>query len=68
MNVLAGWFTGYLYPLNHSLKPRPARRVDPGPSRLGPGTGPGVGKNPIGRWPGETWSTRQDSGHPVKPG
>jgi len=49
------------------LKPGPARRVDPGPGRPGPGTGPGGGKNPLGNWPGETRSTR-DPVHPVKPG
>ena len=49
------------------LKPGPARRVDPGPGRPGPGIGPGGGKNPLGNWPGETRSTR-DPVHPVKPG
>jgi hypothetical protein len=39
------------------LKPEPARRVDPGPGQPGPGTGPGLGKNPSGSWPGGTWST-----------
>jgi hypothetical protein len=38
------------------LKPRPARRVDPGP---GLGTGPGGGKNLLGSWPSETRSTRR---------
>jgi hypothetical protein len=37
------------------LKPRPARRVDPGP---GHGTGPDLSKNPPGSWPGETRPTR----------
>jgi len=27
------------------LKPGPARRVEPGPDRPGPGTGPGLSKN-----------------------
>jgi hypothetical protein len=49
------------------LKPGPARQVDPGPGRPGPGTGPGGGKNPLGNWPGKTRSTR-DPVHPVKPG
>ena len=40
------------------LKPGPARRVDPGPGRPGPGTGPGLSKNPLGSWPGGTRSTR----------
>ena len=46
------------------LKPGPARRVDPGPGRPGPGTGPGGGKNPLRNWPRETRSTR-DPVHPV---
>jgi len=41
------------------LKSGPARRVDPGLGRPGPGTGPDRGKNPPGNWPGETQSTRQ---------
>jgi len=41
------------------LKPGPARRVDPGPGRPGTGTSLGGGKNPLGSWLGETWSTRQ---------
>jgi hypothetical protein len=46
--------------LYHSvLKPGPARRVDSGPGRPGPETGPGGGKNPLGSWPGETRSTRR---------
>jgi len=40
------------------LKPGPARWVDPGPGRPGPGTGPGLSKNPAGSWPGETRSTQ----------
>jgi len=44
--------------LSSVLKPGPARRVDPGPGRPGPGTGPGLSKNPRGSWPGETRSTR----------
>jgi len=40
------------------LKFGPARRVDPGPGRLGPETGSGLSKNPPGSWPGETRSTR----------
>ena len=40
------------------LKPGPVRRADPGPGRLGPGTGPSLSKNPLGSWPGETRSTR----------
>ena len=40
------------------LKPGPARRVDPGPGRPGPRTGPGLSKNPLGSWPGETRATR----------
>jgi hypothetical protein len=40
------------------LKPGPARRVDPGPGRPGPGTGPGLSKNPPGSGLGETRSTR----------
>jgi hypothetical protein len=35
--------------------------------RLGPRIGPGGGKNPLGNWPDETWST-WDPVHPVKPG
>jgi hypothetical protein len=46
------------------LKPEPAWRVDSGPGRPGPGTGPGGGKNPLGNWLGETRSTRD----PVHPG
>ena len=54
--------------LHSVLKPGPARRVDPGPGRPGPGTGPGGGKNPLGNWPGETRSTR-DPVHPAgRPG
>ena len=49
------------------LRPGPARRVDPGPGRPGPGTGPGGGKNPLESWPGDSGSTR-DPDHPVKPG
>ena len=45
------------------LKPGPVRRADPGPGRLGPGTGPSLSKNPLGSWPGETRSTR----YPGKP-
>ena len=36
------------------LKPGPARRVNPGPGRARPGTGPGLSKNRVGSWPGET--------------
>jgi hypothetical protein len=50
------------------LKLGPARRVDPGPGRPGPGTGPGGGKNPFGSWPGETRSTRQVDPGPSPPG
>ena len=50
------------------LKPGPARRVDPGPGRPGPGTGPGLSKNPPGSWPGETRSTRRVNRNPVDPG
>jgi len=50
------------------LKPGPARRVDPGPGRPGPGTGPGGGKNPLGSWPGETRSTRRVDPGPGPPG
>jgi hypothetical protein len=50
------------------LKPGPARRVDPGPGRPGPGTGPGRGKNPLGNWPGETRSTRWADPGPGPPG
>jgi len=50
------------------LKPGPARRVDPGPSRPGPGIGPGGGKNPFGNWPGKTRSTRQVDPGPGPPG
>jgi len=48
--------------LSSVLKPGPARRVDPGPGRPGPGTGPGGGKNPLGNWLGETRSTRSNPG------
>jgi hypothetical protein len=34
------------------LKPGLTRRVDLGPGRLGPGTGSGGGKNPLGSWLG----------------
>jgi hypothetical protein len=50
------------------LKPGPARRVDPGPGRPGPRTGPGGGKNPLGNWPGETRSTRRVDPGPGPPG
>jgi hypothetical protein len=54
------------------LKSGPARQVDPGPGRPGPGIGPGGGKNPLGNWPGETRSTRTKPGRPgqtwVRPG
>jgi hypothetical protein len=40
------------------LKLGPAWRVDPRPGQPGPGTGPGLSKNPSGSWPGETRSTR----------
>ena len=49
----------YTWPLiTIVLKPGPARRVDPGPGRSRPGTGPGLSKNPSGSQPGETRSTR----------
>jgi len=44
------------------LKSGPARRVDPGLGRPGPGTGPDRDKNPPGNWPGETQSTRDPVG------
>jgi len=50
------------------LKLGPARRVDPGPGRPGPGTGPGGDKNPLGNWPGETRSTRRVDPGPGPPG
>ena len=40
------------------LIPGPARRVDPGPSRPGPGAGSGLSKKQPRIWPGETRSTR----------
>jgi hypothetical protein len=40
------------------LKPGPAWRVDPGPSQPEPGTGPGLSKNPLESWPGETRLTQ----------
>jgi hypothetical protein len=46
------------------LKPEPARRVDPGPSRPGPGTGPGGGKNLLGK----TRSTQRVDPGPGPPG
>jgi hypothetical protein len=49
------------------LKPGPARRVDPGSSRSGPGTGPGLSKNSSGSWPGETQSTRRVNPEPGRP-
>jgi hypothetical protein len=36
----------------------PAWRFDPRPGRPGPGTEPGLSKNQLGIWPGETRSTR----------
>ena len=48
------------------LKPGPVWRVDPGPDRLGHGTGPGVGQNPVGNWPGQTRLTR-DLANQAKP-
>jgi len=50
------------------LKPGPARRVDPGPDRPGHGTGPGLGKNPLGSWLGETRLTRRVNPEPERPG
>jgi hypothetical protein len=44
-----------------------ARRVDPEPGRPGPGTGPGVGKNLLGRWFGETRLTQQVDPGPGAP-
>ena len=41
------------------LKLGPARRVDQGPGRPGPETGPSRGKNLLGNWPGKTRSTQQ---------
>jgi len=38
----------YFRPGSIVLKPGPARRVDPGPGRPGPGTGPGLSKNQLG--------------------
>jgi hypothetical protein len=49
------------------LKPGPARRVDPGPSRPGHGTGPGLSKNPPESWPGKTRSTRWVDPGPGRP-
>jgi len=40
------------------LKPGPARRVDLGPSRPGPGVGSGLSKKQPRIWPDETRSTR----------
>ena len=40
------------------LKPGPARQVDLGPSRPELGTGPGLSKNQLGIWLGETRSTQ----------
>jgi hypothetical protein len=54
--------------LNRLLKPGLARRVDPGPGRPEPGTGPDGGKNPLGNWPGETRSTRRVDPGPGPPG
>jgi hypothetical protein len=50
------------------LKPGLARRVNPGPGRPGPGTGPGLSKNPPRSWPGETRSTRRVDPEPGRPG
>ena len=53
------------------LKPGPARRVDPGPGRPGPGTGPGGGKTCSGvgpAKPGRPGGSTRDPVHPVKPG
>jgi hypothetical protein len=57
----------HVYPYGQCFKTQtgPAGRPGTWPTR--PGTGPGEGKNPLGNWPGKTWSTR-DPGHPVKPG
>jgi hypothetical protein len=49
------------------LKPGPARRVDPGPGRPGPGTDPGLSKNPHGSWSGEIRSTRWVDPEPDRP-
>jgi len=49
---------GIVFVIASVLRPGPARWVDPGPGRPGPGTGPGGGKNPLGSWSGETRSTR----------
>jgi hypothetical protein len=63
---LEGHFARALCPLalhaGSVLKPGLARRVDPGPGRPWPETGPGGGKNPLGNWPGETRSTRSNPG------
>ena len=58
-----------LFFMNESivLKPGLARRVDPGSSRSGPGTGPGLSKNSSGSWPGETQSTRRVNPEPGRP-
>jgi hypothetical protein len=49
------------------LKPGPARRVDPGPGRPGPGIDPGLSKNPHGSWSGEIRSTRWVDPEPDRP-
>ena len=54
--------------LTSILEPGPAWRVDPGPGRPGPGTGPGEGKNPLGNWLGKTRSTRRVDPGPGPPG
>jgi len=66
------WYTNFFFyfiqVFTNVLKPGPAWRVDPGPGRPGPGTGPGGGKNPLGNWPGETRSTRRVDLGPGPPG
>jgi len=44
-------------PSKHSFETRTGPAGRPGTGRPGPGTGPGLIKNPFGSWPGETWST-----------
>jgi hypothetical protein len=52
-----------MWGFNHSFKTRT------GPvGRLGPGTGPGGGKNPLESWPGETRLTRRVDPGPGPPG
>ena len=50
--------------LFHSFKIQTGRRVDLGPGRLGSKSCPGLNKNPLGSWSGNTRSTRVNSTRP----